>query len=137
MPKAGHDPTLPDDPIHLAIARHRDAARIWQAAVAVRSAYPDSANPLMLDEQQRQLDHAVANARLVLIDCGLNLIECGPTTIGGFVAALEYARDQLLEGGAAMPQAGDWLEAMVDTLADAAADLLAKTTEVTPKGENQ
>jgi hypothetical protein len=82
--------------------------------------------------QQAQIDAAVASARLPLIDAGLDLIETAPTTIGGFVAALEYARDQLLDGGGCMPQAGDWLEAMVDTLADAAGDLLAKT----PKEDN-
>jgi hypothetical protein len=128
MAKADGISSTPADPIYAAIERHRNAARLWAAAVKVRDAFPDAGNPMTL-EQQAQLDAAVAGARLPLIDAGLDLIETAPTTIGGFVAALEYARDQLLDGGACMPQAGDWLEAMVDTLADAAGDLLAQYPE--------
>jgi hypothetical protein len=114
--------TIPD-PIHAAIERHRNAARIWQAAVKVRDAYPDGENPMLLD-QQRQLDAAVASARLPLIDAGLDLIETAPTTAQGLVAALEYARDQLDGGDDDMPQEVAWLDVFVDTLANAAGDLL-------------
>jgi hypothetical protein len=129
MAKADGTSSIPDDPIHAAIARHRDAARLWAAAVAVRDAsFKDAANPVDLD-QQRQLDAAVANARLPLIDAGLDLIETAPTTPQGLVAALEYARDQLDGGDDAMPQEVAWLDVFVDTLANAAGDLLAKYPE--------
>jgi hypothetical protein len=116
--------TIPD-PIHAAIERHRNAARLWAAAVKVRDASPDGANPMTL-EQQAQFDAAVANARLPLIDAGLDLIETAPTTPQGLVAALEYARDQLDGGDDAMPQEVAWLDVFVDTLANAAGDLLAQ-----------
>ncbi len=122
MPKADRTSITSADPIFAAIERHRAAARVWAAAVKVRDASPDGAN-----EQQAQLDEAVANARLPLVDAGLDLIGTEPTTPEGVVAALEYARDQLLDGGIAMPQAVPWLDHLVGTLADAAADLLAKT----------
>src|SRR5712672_3293119 len=105
-----------DDPIYAAISRHRDAARLWRAAVNVRDAYPsDSANPMEL-EQQAQLDAAVANARLPTIDAGLDLIGTAPTTVEGIMAGLEYARDLLLDGGHTMPQAIDWLGLLVGSL---------------------
>jgi hypothetical protein len=40
-------------------------------------------------------------------------------------------RDQLQDGGDAMPKAVAWLEIFVDTLADAAGDLLAQYPETT------
>jgi hypothetical protein len=40
-------------------------------------------------------------------------------------------RDQLQDGGGAMPKAVAWLEIFVDTLADAAGDLLAQYPETT------
>src|SRR5712664_2837097 len=110
MAKADGISSIPVDPIYAAIERHRDAARLWPAAVAVRDAsFKDAANPMDLD-QQAQLDRAVGNARLPLIDEGLELIGTGPTTVAGFVAALEYIRDQLVDGAAAMPQAVPWLD---------------------------
>ena len=125
MPKAAS--TIPD-PIYAAIDRHRNAARLWAAAAAVRDAFPDGANEMTLD-QQAQLDAAVANARLPTIDAGLDLIGTEPTTVEGIMAGLEYARDLLLDGGHTMPQAIDWLGLLVGSLADAAADLLAGQKE--------
>jgi hypothetical protein len=125
MAKADGTSSTPADPIYAAIERHKNAARLWAAAVKVRDAsFKDAANPVDLD-QQHQLDAAVANARLPLIDAGLDLIETAPTTPPqGLVAALEYARDQLDGGDDAMPQEVAWLDVFVDTLANAAGDLL-------------
>jgi hypothetical protein len=131
MAKANDKSTIPIDPIYAAIERHRNAARLWAAAVAVRNAFPDNANAMTL-EQQAQLDAAVANARLPLIDAGFGLIETAPTTPAGLVAALEYARDQLDGGDDAMPQEVAWLDVFVDTLAEAAADILRQYPEETP-----
>jgi hypothetical protein len=134
MVRANHKSITQDDPIHLAIDRHRNAARLWAAAVAVRDAYPDASNAMTL-EQAALVDAAVASARLPLIDAGLDLIECAPTTIEGIVAALEYARNRLQDDGDTMPSdivldtaaigvTVGWLDVLVDTLADAAGDLL-------------
>jgi hypothetical protein len=151
MAKANHVCTTPADPIHLAIERHKNAARLWAAAVKIRDAFPDGANP-MTPEQQAQIDAAVAGARLPLIDAGLDLIETAPTTIGGIVAALEYARDQMQDDGDYMPAdimldtgpgahelleraqavgvTVGWLDIFVDTLADASRDILAREGEL-------
>jgi hypothetical protein len=122
------------DPIYLAIERHKNAVRLWAAAVEVSAAFPDGANPMML-EQQAQIDAAVAGARFDLIDCGLDLIEIRPTTIGGIIAALEHIRDQL-QGADTMPPdvlldtpvgaTAGWLAVFVGVLADAAGDILAR-----------
>ena len=63
MVRANHKSITQDDPIHLAIDRHRNAARLWAAAVAVRDAYPDASNAMTL-EQAALVDAAVASARL-------------------------------------------------------------------------
>jgi hypothetical protein len=87
-------------------------------------------------EQQRQIDAAVAAARLPLIDAGLDLIETAPTTVEGIVAALQYLRERLQDDDDYMPQnividslvddaPISWLTVFVDTLADSAGDLLA------------
>jgi hypothetical protein len=144
MAQASHVHSIPADPIHLAIERHKNAARLWAAAVKIRDAFPDGANP-MTPEQQAQVDAAVAGARLPLIDAGLDLIETAPTTIGGIVAALEYIRDQLQDDGDTMPAdivldpeivaavsrgavgvTVGWLDIFVDTVADASRDILER-----------
>jgi hypothetical protein len=136
MVRANQKSITQDDPIHLAIERHRNAARLWAAAVAVHAAFPDGANPMTL-EQQRQIDAAVAGARLSLIDAGLDLIECAPTTLEGIVAALEYMRERLRFDGVDMPEniiidslvdnvPVSWVTVFIDTLVDAAGDLLAR-----------
>ena len=61
MAQSNHVCTTSDDPIYLAIERHQNAVRLWQAAVAVSAAFPDAANP-MTSEQQAQIDAAVAAA---------------------------------------------------------------------------
>jgi hypothetical protein len=121
--------TIPD-PIYAAIERHRNAARLWQAAVAVRDAFPESRGTP--EGGASILEAAVANARLPLVDAGLDLIETRPTTVEGFVAALEFMRDQLQDGAVAMPRAVPWVDTFVDTLANAAGDLLAQLPEATP-----
>jgi hypothetical protein len=136
MAKANCKSSIPADPIYAAIERHRNAVRRWAAAVEVSNAFPDAANPMTI-EQQAQIDAALAGARLPLLDAGLDLIETAPTTIGGIVAALEYIRDQLRFGGGALMPADialdtvdgarvGWLDIFVDTLADAAGDIVAR-----------
>jgi hypothetical protein len=135
MTKADSISTIPADPIHLAIERHKTAVRLWAAAVAVSAAFPDGANPMTI-EQAAQIDAAETGARLPLLDAGLDLIETAPTTLEGIVAALEYMHDQMLEDGAFMPSdivldpavgvSVEWIDIMVDTLADASRDLLAR-----------
>jgi hypothetical protein len=135
MTKADAVFSIPADPIHLAIERHKNAARLWAAAVRIRDAFPDGANPMTL-EQQAQIDAAVAGARLPLIDSGLDLIETAPTTVEGIVAALGCIRDQLQDDGDYMPAdivldttvgvTVGWLDIFVDTLADASSDIVAR-----------
>jgi hypothetical protein len=129
-------PQSTTDPIFAAIERHRNAVRLYQAALSVSGAFPDAANPMTL-KQAAQIDAAEAGARLPLLDAGLDLIETAPTTLEGIVAALEYMHDQMLEDGAFMPSdimldpiigaAVEWIDIMVDTLADASRDLLSQT----------
>jgi hypothetical protein len=106
--------------------------------VAVRDAFPDGANPMTL-EQQAQVDAAVVGARLPLIDAGLDLIETAPTTLEGIVAALQYVGERLRFDGVDMPEnivldsvVDDapigWLNVFVDTVADAAGDLVARVS---------
>ena len=138
MARANRVCTTPSDPIYAAIERHKNAVRLWAVATAIGNAFPDGANPMTL-EQQAQIDAAVAGARLPLIDAGLDLIETAPSTVDGIVAALEYIRDQMHYGGAFMPAdivlddtaapRRGWLDIFVDTLADAAGDILAQQKE--------
>jgi len=62
------------DPIYAAIERHKAAGVPWDAAIDVRSEFPESADP-MTDEQWEQrdlLDEAVDDARVILEQAGLD-----------------------------------------------------------------
>ncbi len=103
MAKDNNKSTTPADPIHLSIQQHRNAIRLWAAAVALRDVFPEGANSMTL-EQQAQIDAAVDRARLPLLDAGLNLIETAPTTPEGIVAALQYMSERLQFDGVDMPE---------------------------------
>src|SRR5258708_40020643 len=63
------------DPIYAAIERHKAAGVPWDAAIDVRSEFPESADP-MTDEQWEQrdlLDEAVDDARGILEQPGRDL----------------------------------------------------------------
>jgi hypothetical protein len=132
---------LGTDPIYAAIERHKVACVPWDAAIDVRAVFPESADP-MTDEQWEQhdlLDEAVEDARGTLEKAGVDLIHTAPTTAAGVVAAIRYMRKQMRTDGTYMPYdielkfddlyAGDgavvlaWIDAWLDTLADAAAEL--------------
>jgi len=100
----------------------------------------------MTDEQWEQrdlLDEAVDDAREPLADEGVDLVGTKPMTLAGIIAAISYIRTQMRNDGTYMPHesefesgfeyaegyAGDslgtmgWIDAFLDTIADAAAAL--------------
>ena len=87
------------DPIYAAIECHRAAGIVWDAAVDVRSVFPEGPEPMTdeLWEQRCILDEAVDDARDVLKKTGVDLISTMPTTVGGIVsrADIESNRVQL------------------------------------------
>jgi hypothetical protein len=126
------------DPIHAAIERHKAAGVPWDAAIDVRAEFPESADA-MTDEQWEQrdaLDDAVDEARVILEQAGLDLIDTAPTTAAGIATAIRYMQRQMRTDGTYMPYsiefefddgyAGDggvvlaWIEVWLDTIADAA-----------------
>jgi alkanesulfonate monooxygenase SsuD/methylene tetrahydromethanopterin reductase-like flavin-dependent oxidoreductase (luciferase family) len=122
------------DPIYAAIQRHKAACVPRDAAIDVRAEFPESADP-MTDEQWEQrdaIDDAVDEARVILEQAGLDLINTAPTTLAGIVTAIEYMRRQMRNDGTYMPYgiefqfddlyAGDggivlgWIDARLDTI---------------------
>ena len=92
----------------------------------------------MTDEQWEQrdaLDDAVDEARVILQQAGLDLINTAPTTATGIATAIRYMQRQMRTDGTYMPYdiefefddgyTGDggvvlaWIDAWLDTLADA------------------
>jgi hypothetical protein len=129
----------PIDPIYAAIERHKAAGIVWDAAVDVRSNFNDLH---MTDEQREQrdlLDDAVEDAWEPCEQAGIDLITTKPTTPAGIITAIRYIQIQMRDDGTYMPQgvefeytegsAGDsraamgWIDAFLDTLADAATEL--------------
>jgi hypothetical protein len=127
------------DPIFAAIERHKAAAVIWDAAVDVRSHFNDLD---MTDEQREQrdlLDDAVEDAWEPCEQAGVDLITTKPITPAGIITAIRYIQIQMRDDGTYMPQgvefeytegsAGDsraamgWIDAFLETLADAATEL--------------
>ena len=99
----------------------------------------------MTDEQWEQrdlLDEAVDDARGTLEKAGVDLVHTAPTTLAGIVTAIEYMRRQMRNDGTYMPYdiefkfddlyEGDggivlgWIDAWLDTIVDAAGDMLAR-----------
>jgi hypothetical protein len=95
-------PIVPD-PIYDAIERHKAAGTIFDAAVTVRSRFPDMD---MNDEQVRQLERveeAVATAWDPSELAGVDLINTEPTTLAGVIAAIQYVRIQMRNDGRFVP----------------------------------
>ncbi len=131
------------DPIYAAIEQHRHTAKIWGSAVDAEACFPDRH---MNNEQARQfefLQQAREAARDTLADAGVDLVTTEPTTLAGIIAAVTYVRIQMrddafmpwevefefeyAEGCAAdYQQTMGWLDAFLNTIADAAGDLLAR-----------
>jgi hypothetical protein len=99
------------DPIYAAIERHKAAALIWKLESAV-------------DETWEPCEQA-----------SVDLINTAPTTLAGIIAAIQYIRVQMRDDGTYMVHrllldtGGDaqetmgWIDAFLDTIADAAASL--------------
>jgi hypothetical protein len=92
------------DPIFAAIERHRAAGIVWNAAVDVRSVFPDSSEP-MTDErvQRNELDDTVEEASVTLRKTGVDLIDTAPTTLDGIAVAIAYMQRQMRDDGTFMP----------------------------------
>jgi hypothetical protein len=129
------------DPIYAAIEKHKAAAAVWDAAVSVRADLPEGPAP-MTDEQWEErcrLDDAEEDAREPLVDAGVDLVGTKPTTLAGIIAAISYIRTQMRndafmpwevefefefdEGCPGDAQTLKWIDAFLDTIADAAAAL--------------
>jgi hypothetical protein len=133
-------PAATPDPIFAAIERHRAAGIVWDAAVGVRSVFPEGPEP-MTDEQRDTLDEALDDARDALNKAGVDLIRTVPTTAGDIASAIAYIQRQMRDDGTFMPFdiefqydvgcAGDsavvfgWLDAFFNTIAVAVSELEA------------
>ncbi len=130
---------FPADPIYAVIERHKATGAVLDAAVTVRSRFPDLH---MNDEQQRQLkrlEEAVDDAWEPCEQAGIDLINTEPTTLAGIVAAIQHIQIQARNDGAFMPRGnafefdhgsdGDggktmgWLDIFLGTVASATAAL--------------
>jgi hypothetical protein len=127
------------DPIYAAIERHKHTAKIWDAAVDIRSHFHDLD---MTDEQREQrdlLDDAVDDAWEPCEQASVDLITTEPTTRAGIITAIRYIQIQMRDDGIYMSQdvefeytegdEGDsraamgWIDAFLETVADATAAL--------------
>jgi hypothetical protein len=135
-PEARHRP----DPIFAAIERHRSAGIVWDAAVDVRSVFPEGPAPMTDEawEQRETLDDAVSEARCALSKAGEDLIRTVPTTAGGIAHAIAHIQRQMRDDGTFMPFAiefhydvgyeGDsavvlgWIDAFLNTIAVAVSE---------------
>jgi hypothetical protein len=125
------------DPIFAAIERHKRAADAWDAAVEVWAKFPDGPGPMSMERriERERISDAWSDARDALDDAGVSLINTSPTTHHGIARALNYIREQTVqENGVYMPndltlEGSDypeiigWIDAFLDTIAAAAADL--------------
>jgi hypothetical protein len=140
-PDAPQTVTIPrhdSDPIYAAIERHKAACVPWDAAIDVRAEFPEGPHP-MTDEQWEKrdaLDDAVDEARVILQQAGLELINTAPTTATGIATAIRYMQRQMRTDGTYMPYdiefefddlyQGDggvvlaWIDVFLNTIADAA-----------------
>jgi len=125
-----------NDPVYCAIERHKAAAAIWDAAVNERGNFP--ARGERSDEEREQiwlLDEAVDQLYRPMTAAGLDFLKTKPKTVPGCIAAIQYARAQMLNDAVYMPldlkyegdgdavQTKAWLDAFLATLVAAIADL--------------
>jgi len=124
----------PVDPIYAAIEQHKAACVPWDTAISVRGSYDESD-----DNETQRLDDAQDEAWEAVEQAGIDLITTGLTTPAGIITAVRYIQIQMRDDGTYMPQgiefeysdgsAGDsraamgWIEAFLDTIADAATKL--------------
>lgn len=128
------------DPIFAAIERHKAAGIVWDAAVSVRSEFPEGHEITEAQREQcRLLDDEEADARDALSKAGTDLIGTVPTTFGGIVTAIGYIQRQMRDDGTLMPfdiefqfdegYAGDggivlaWIDIFLGTMAVAVSEL--------------
>jgi hypothetical protein len=121
------------DPIYAAIERHKAASAVWDAAITIRAKFQDASDESkeQADKLQEAADEAWGSCEQAAID----LINTEPTTLAGIVAAIRYCIRQMADDGTFMPHGieydngGDaqetmgWIDAWLDTLADAVAEL--------------
>jgi hypothetical protein len=140
LPAPAATPQGLPDPIFAAIERHRAAGIVWDAAVDVRSVFPEGPEPMTDErwEQRRILDEAVDEARDVLDKAGVDLISTMPTTVRGIVSAIAYIQRQMRDDGTFMPFDVEfhydvgyesdsavvfgWLDAFLNTIAGAVSE---------------
>jgi len=126
--------TSAPDPIYAVIERHRDLAKICDAAWKVRGKCKDFGT--LTEEEKahvRKLNDAVDEAHLPLEAAAENLINTEPTTHAGIIAALFYMRIQHRNDGEHMiegwlededsEQYIDWRDAWFETLIQAVLQL--------------
>jgi len=122
------------DPIYAAIERHRDLAKICDAACKVRGKCKDFGTLTEAEQAHiRKLDDAVDEAHLPLEAAAENLINTAPTTHAGIISALFYMRIQVRNDGEHMVQGWmededgeryiDWRDAWLETLIQAVLQL--------------
>jgi hypothetical protein len=122
------------DPVYAAIERHKDLAKRFDAAWKVRARYKDFGE--MTDEEKahvQNLNDAIDEIGLPLEAAATDLFNTAPTTHAGIIAAIRYIRIQHGNGGDHMVQGWlenedgerhvDWMDAWLDTLIDAVAEL--------------
>jgi hypothetical protein len=118
------------DPIYAAIDKHKAAAAAWDAVMSVRARY-DEAD----DDETQRLQDAADEAWEPCEGAAFDLLNTTPTTLAGIVTAIRYIIVQMSDDGTFMPHhieydnGGDaqdtmgWIDAFLDTIADAAAAL--------------
>ena len=123
------------DPIYGAIELHEKAADVWNAAVDVWAMFVHGPEP-ELEVELKRINDAWRAARDSLDDTGVDLINTAPSTLAGIARALNYIREQMLnDDGIYMPSGlrladdtdgeypGEWIEAFLGTIEDAAREL--------------
>jgi hypothetical protein len=129
------DASIAPDPIFAAIKRHKQTGAVWDAAVDVRSDFPDLDMTAEQREQRDELDEAVEEAWRPCEKAGIDMVTTAPTTPTGIVAAIAHVRAQMRDDGTYMPHrmkfeyspgdAGDsketmaWIDAFLDTIENA------------------
>jgi hypothetical protein len=129
------------DPIFAAIERHKAACVPWDGAIDVRAEFPEGPHPMTDDQREHRdaLDDAVDEARVILEQAGLDLINTVPTTATGIATAIRYMQRQMRTDGTYMPYdiefefddlyAGDggvvlaWIDDFLNTIAVAVSEL--------------
>jgi hypothetical protein len=129
---AGAAPAV--DPIYAAIERHKDLAKAFDAVWKLRAHCKDFGTLTEAEKARvRELNDATDAAGLPLEAAAMDLFNTAPTTHAGIIAALRYMRIQNGDDGEHMIQGWledgdgeryiDWIDAWLDTIADAATEL--------------